>query len=343
MGTSEKKRDFWGEEYVQHYDDQHRMIGISRVKKDLFGEEYIQHYDENNNMTGTSRDKTDFWGDHYVQHYDENNNMTGTSREKTDFFGNHYVRHEAEPGRIHATLRGGSGGGGGTSLSASAGDALSAFSGGGIVAGAAVACMLLYYAFEAWQGFVTRNEMILKMALEYAVPVLTMLVIAVQCAAKDKRLAVVGILEGAVTAALMSVTMRFGLEISGPVGDVWYTQIEQLAWNSTFFRILSIVFPFFMYLLIFLPFPVAGLLYRAVSSRLEPALKEQMRDSNALRIRIVCWISAVLFFVVFLMLETAGEKMSMVIGCFFLHALFLAPACGLMSGLAARAAGGAPA
>lgn len=42
----------------------------SKVRKDFWGDEYVEHMDEHGNVIGRSEVKTDFFGDPYVEHTD---------------------------------------------------------------------------------------------------------------------------------------------------------------------------------------------------------------------------------------------------------------------------------
>ena len=359
-GTSREKTDLFGNRYVQHYDKSGNKTGTSREKTDLFGNRYVQHYDEHDDKAGTSREKTDLWGEEYVQHYDEHDDKAGTSREKTDLFGDPYVQHYdagqnkagfsrdrvnlwgGQPGRHPGKQEGkrGADRGGG---SPGPGPAEAAAVGGSpvglaIITGALVAIPVLFYlAVKAWHGFVSRNTTGVGIVVEYVIPLLTMAVIAMRCAAKDRRLLRAGILEGAVTAAVISLIMRFGFEPVEAVLGPAYSWIVQRAESSVFFTILGFVIPYFMYLLVFLPIPVAGILYRVICSGLEPPLKEIMDETNPARIRTVCWESAILFCVGYLMLITANDTMRVVMRNILIEGVFVILACRTMSKLAVRA------
>jgi hypothetical protein len=236
IGSSEDREDWFGNKFVQHYDDSGRKTGTSEVKEDWFGNKYVQHYDDSGEKIGTSEVKEDWFGNKYVQHYDGSGEKIGTSENKEDLFGNKYVQHFDENGRkaevsindkgypsiskglfsneVEDHFKGeGAAGGGGSAA-------------GGVIMIAAL--VAICYLFAAWRSFAAQNEPILKMILEYFVPVITMIIIPINTAAKDKRLKSAGLLEGVIVAAVMSVTQLCGLELSGSLGNLLYTRIESL-------------------------------------------------------------------------------------------------------------------
>lgn len=118
-GRSERRTDYLGEEYTQHYDEkgnriektfsrtdlfgetylEHRdnegnIIGDSRTYNDMFGDEYLRHRNRSGDFVGTSKNGTDFFGDAITTHLDSNGNVTGKSTPRTDVLGNRYVSHE---------------------------------------------------------------------------------------------------------------------------------------------------------------------------------------------------------------------------------------------------------
>ena len=97
-GTSEGKKDLWGDDYTQHYDNDSDKSGTSEDKADFWGDDYKQHYDSDGDKSGTSETKTDFWGSEYTQHYDAEGNKSGTSETKTDFWGSEYTQHSDSDG-----------------------------------------------------------------------------------------------------------------------------------------------------------------------------------------------------------------------------------------------------
>ncbi len=98
MSKSEKKTDIWGDEYIQHYDDQGNQTGTSRVESDIWGDTYEQHRDRDGNKSSYSTHETDLWGDQYEQHRDQDGNKSGYSTDETDLWGDHYEQHRDEDG-----------------------------------------------------------------------------------------------------------------------------------------------------------------------------------------------------------------------------------------------------
>ena len=216
VGTSRVQTDLWGEEYIQYYDENGNKTGTSREKTDLFGNRYVQHYDKSGNKTGTSREKTDLFGDPYVQHYDAGQNKAGFSRDRVNLWGGQPGRHPGkQEGKRGADRGGGSPGPGPAEAAAVGGSPV----GLAIITGALVAIPVLFYlAVKAWHGFVSRNTTGVGIVVEYVIPLLTMAVIAMRCAAKDRRLLRAGILEGAVTAAVISLINNMLSHRAGEAG-----------------------------------------------------------------------------------------------------------------------------
>jgi uncharacterized protein len=100
MSKSEKKTDIWGDEYIQHYDDQGNKAGTTRVETDMWGDRYEQHRDSDGNMTGHTTHETDMWGDRYEQHRDSDGNKTGYSTHETDMWGDRYEQHRDSDGNM---------------------------------------------------------------------------------------------------------------------------------------------------------------------------------------------------------------------------------------------------
>jgi hypothetical protein len=104
-GTSHRKTDFFGDGYVEHRDEDGRVIGRSRTKTDFFGDRYVEHSDKSGQKVGTSITKKDLFGDTYVKHTDSDGNNAGETRKKTDFWGDSYASHEDAEGRVVAESR----------------------------------------------------------------------------------------------------------------------------------------------------------------------------------------------------------------------------------------------
>lgn len=97
MGHSEKRKDLFGNEYTQHFDDEGRKAGWSETRKDFFGNEYEQHFDKDGGKTGYSENRKGIFGD-YTQHHDRSGRRTGYSEERKGMFGD-YTDHRDQSGR----------------------------------------------------------------------------------------------------------------------------------------------------------------------------------------------------------------------------------------------------
>ena len=95
-GHSEKKKDWWGDEYIQHYDADGNKIGTSVEKKDWFGDTYVQRYDKDINKAGTSEERTDWHGDSYTQARDSTGKKSGRSVVKTRFNNDPHTQHYSD-------------------------------------------------------------------------------------------------------------------------------------------------------------------------------------------------------------------------------------------------------
>lgn len=97
-GRSEKKTDWFGSSYIQHYDADGSKSGRSERKETLFGTKYVQHYDRNNKKTGRGEKKETIFGDQYTQKYDKRGQKNGTSERKRGLSGN-YTQHKDRKGK----------------------------------------------------------------------------------------------------------------------------------------------------------------------------------------------------------------------------------------------------
>lgn len=95
---SEKKTDWLGNKYTQHYDKNGNKSGKSESKKDWLGNNYTQHTDKKGNNSGRSERKKDWLGNDYSQKYDRNGNKSGKSEAKKDWLGNNYTQHTNKSG-----------------------------------------------------------------------------------------------------------------------------------------------------------------------------------------------------------------------------------------------------
>ncbi|WP_448873146.1 hypothetical protein [Desulfobulbus propionicus] len=92
-GKSEKKTDWLGNKYIQHYDSKGNKSGKSVSKEGFFGNKYTQHYDSKGEKRGKSEKKEGFFGNKYTQKYDSKGEKSGRSEKKKGFFGNKYTQH----------------------------------------------------------------------------------------------------------------------------------------------------------------------------------------------------------------------------------------------------------
>src|SRR5438270_7032580 len=92
-GRSEKKTDWLGRSYIQHYNADGKKSGRSERKETLFGTKYTQHYDSSGNKTGKSERKQTFLGREYTQKYNSSGEKSGTSENKRTLFGTPYRQH----------------------------------------------------------------------------------------------------------------------------------------------------------------------------------------------------------------------------------------------------------
>lgn len=117
ISESRAQKDIWGDEYVETTDNQGQEVSESRTKKDIWGNEYIETTDPQGRIVSESRTKKDIWGDEYVETYDAEGRKISESRTKKDIWGSEYVETTKEPS-------GGGGGGGGGDLNEYVGCAL---------------------------------------------------------------------------------------------------------------------------------------------------------------------------------------------------------------------------
>lgn len=96
---SKVKKDFFGNEYIQYYDENGNETDRSKVKKGFFGGTYTEDYDENGNRTGTSKVKKGIFGGEKVEHYDGSGRKTGESRKKKGILSGEYTQNYDESGR----------------------------------------------------------------------------------------------------------------------------------------------------------------------------------------------------------------------------------------------------
>jgi hypothetical protein len=95
-GYTEQRTDFFGRPYQQHFSQEGGKAGYSEEQQGFFGNRYVQHLNQEGTKAGYSEDRQGFFGNEYLQHYDERGNKAGRSEVRKDFLGNEYVKHEDE-------------------------------------------------------------------------------------------------------------------------------------------------------------------------------------------------------------------------------------------------------
>ncbi len=98
-GRSHRRKDWLGNEYTEHLDENGRPAGRSDVKKNWLGKSYVETQDANGDVVETSRREKDWLGNEYVAHRNADGETTGESRDRQDWLGADYVEHrDAEGG-----------------------------------------------------------------------------------------------------------------------------------------------------------------------------------------------------------------------------------------------------
>jgi hypothetical protein len=92
-GRSEKKKDWLGRDYVQHYDSKGSKSGRSERKETWLGKKYTQHYDAKGEKRGQSEKKETWLGKKYTQKYDAKGEKSGRSENKETWLGKKYTQH----------------------------------------------------------------------------------------------------------------------------------------------------------------------------------------------------------------------------------------------------------
>ena len=100
MPKSRKSRNVYGEEFIQHFDDEGRKVGISRDRRNWLGEEYIENLDSDGKDLSRSRDVRNIYGEDFQEHIDSDYRRVGTSRVRTDFVGLDYFEHRQADGTV---------------------------------------------------------------------------------------------------------------------------------------------------------------------------------------------------------------------------------------------------
>lgn len=92
-GTSRRRQDWLGDEYVEHLDENGRPVGRSDVRKDWLGDAYVERRNAEGEVVETSRGREDWLGDEYTEHRGVDGERTGESRDRKDWLGDDYVEH----------------------------------------------------------------------------------------------------------------------------------------------------------------------------------------------------------------------------------------------------------
>ena len=97
-GRSEVREGFWGNKYVQHFDENGRKIAQTHEKEGFWGNHYQETVSEDGGTIGRSEEREGFWGDKYTQHYDADGRKSGKSELREGFLGNPYAQHYDQDG-----------------------------------------------------------------------------------------------------------------------------------------------------------------------------------------------------------------------------------------------------
>jgi uncharacterized protein YgiM (DUF1202 family) len=92
-GRSEKKTNWLGKSYIQHYDSKGNKSGRSERKETFFGKKYSQHTNARGEKTGRSEKKETWTGREYTQKYNAGGDKSGRSEKKEGWRGNKYTQH----------------------------------------------------------------------------------------------------------------------------------------------------------------------------------------------------------------------------------------------------------
>lgn len=103
--TTRSKKDFWGEDYAEHRDDDGRVVAKTREKRDFWGQPYAETRNRDGDVTERTRDRKDFWGDDFGEHRDSDGRVVGRTREKADFWGESYQERRDAEGKVESTSR----------------------------------------------------------------------------------------------------------------------------------------------------------------------------------------------------------------------------------------------
>lgn len=93
------KKDLFGNEYIQYYDENGRETDRSKVKTGVFGGKYTEDYDDKGNKIGKSKVRKGIFGGEYTEHYDNSGNKTGKSVSRKGILGGSHTDTYDESGK----------------------------------------------------------------------------------------------------------------------------------------------------------------------------------------------------------------------------------------------------
>lgn len=98
MGESRNQKDFWGNEYVEHRDDDGKFVGESREERTWLGRDYVETRHADGTVSKTYREKGLF-GDEYLETIDADGGKSIT-REERGLFGDRYLETTHPDGSV---------------------------------------------------------------------------------------------------------------------------------------------------------------------------------------------------------------------------------------------------
>ena len=103
MGKGNKKRgytkietDWFGNKYVQRYNESGKKIGYIKKETDLLGKRIAQHYTQDGKKKGYSTKERDLLANPYRQFYSKNHGKTGYSKKTENLLGHKRTEHYSE-------------------------------------------------------------------------------------------------------------------------------------------------------------------------------------------------------------------------------------------------------
>ncbi len=316
MGTSRRYENIWGRPYVEHTDDNGKVIGTSWEYEDLLGRPYVEHRDENGRVTGTSRNYESIFGRPYVEHTDSDGKVIGTSRNYESIFGRPYIEHTDNSGKVIGTSRkyetiwgrpyiehtGADGG----SINRPVGP--STFSNTDIAGNSfasvlicAAACVVLELLYSFFQDFFFRHEQAFRLSAELAFPLLLLLIIRLSVRKADSESAwKMGIVTAALTAGCMFLT----LEILRPMSVDYYQRWESNPESCR--EWLALGSGFLLFYADFLAFPLTAILYRGIIRHAAAEKRTELREVGCICLSLSSIANSIIFCVIDSALEFEG-------------------------------------